>query len=303
MDGGLLERIGREAGTAELVEILAERLAGADLTSLLLEVARRRAARVTPPGLLAAYERDRFAGASTVDTLAREVEWFTTLRGMGFDKLELSPVAPLGTVSALTALDQDRVITTVRRSEVLADSTNVLALEAALRRRDLMRADPRTGQRVLLCASHRLVRTQPDLTPGHRPHFKLMALVTAGRDEGSFGFELAALREHIRAHLTMIGPLPEVEVVLTDLSGGKRIDLLSRAFPQAGFDQSLLARGGYYRGACFSIYVTTPQGRRIQLADGGFTDWTARLLSNRKERLLTSGLGVELLAGLLGAGG
>jgi|GEM_PF-4488011 len=31
------------------------------------------------------------------------------------------------------------------------------------------------------------------------------------------------------------------------------------------------------------------------LVDGGFTDWTQKLLSNRKERLLISGLGSERL--------
>ncbi len=31
------------------------------------------------------------------------------------------------------------------------------------------------------------------------------------------------------------------------------------------------------------------------LVDGGFTDWTAKLLSNKKERFLISGLGSERL--------
>ena len=34
------------------------------------------------------------------------------------------------------------------------------------------------------------------------------------------------------------------------------------------------------------------------MADGGFVDWTAALLANRKERLLISGYGVDRLAGL-----
>ena len=34
------------------------------------------------------------------------------------------------------------------------------------------------------------------------------------------------------------------------------------------------------------------------MADGGFVDWTATLLANRKERLLISGYGVDRLAGL-----
>jgi hypothetical protein len=47
-DDDILHRIEREAGVPGLVDVLAERLAPADLSSLLLEVFRRRAAtRVT----------------------------------------------------------------------------------------------------------------------------------------------------------------------------------------------------------------------------------------------------------------
>jgi hypothetical protein len=36
-------------------------------------------------------------------------------------------------------------------------------------------------------------------------------------------------------------------------------------------------------------------GTELELIDGGFTTWTQQLLSNRKKRLLISGLGVERL--------
>ena len=36
------------------------------------------------------------------------------------------------------------------------------------------------------------------------------------------------------------------------------------------------------------------------LSDGGFTDWTARLLADGKERVLIRGLGSERLLGLIG---
>ena len=45
----------------------------------------------------------------------------------------------------------------------------------------------------------------------------------------------------------------------------------------------------------FHVHATTADGARVQLVDGGFTDWTQRLLSDRKERLLISGVGSELL--------
>jgi hypothetical protein len=52
---------------------------------------------------------------------------------------------------------------------------------------------------------------------------------------------------------------------------------------------------GYYTGACFHIYATNVAGNEFELIDGGFTTWTQQILSNSKERLLISGLGLERL--------
>lgn len=57
---------------------------------------------------------------------------------------------------------------------------------------------------------------------------------------------------------------------------------------------------GYYAGLCFHIHATAPPGRELQLVDGGAVDWTQRLLSNSKERLVVSGIGTESLCALLG---
>ena len=56
----ILERIQREAGVPELIDVLIERLNPTDLQSLLLEVYWRRALEVKPSQLLERYERDRF---------------------------------------------------------------------------------------------------------------------------------------------------------------------------------------------------------------------------------------------------
>lgn len=39
--------------------------------------------------------------------------------------------------------------------------------------------------------------------------------------------------------------------------------------------------------------------QEIDIADGGFTDWTQQLLNNKKERLLISGFGLSLLYQLM----
>jgi hypothetical protein len=52
---------------------------------------------------------------------------------------------------------------------------------------------------------------------------------------------------------------------------------------------------GYYAGLCLRISPLAPDGNRYPIADGGLTDWTARLLEDRKERFLTSGIGSEFV--------
>jgi hypothetical protein len=47
---------------------------------------------------------------------------------------------------------------------------------------------------------------------------------------------------------------------------------------------------------CFHVYITGSDGNELELADGGLTPWTARLLSNAKERLLIGGIGSEAVA-------
>ena len=44
-------------------------------------------------------------------------------------------------------------------------------------------------------------------------------------------------------------------------------------------------------------------GAQEEIGDGGFTDWTAQLLANGKERLLITGYGTDRLASFAGGSG
>ena len=68
------------------------------------------------------------------------------------------------------------------------------------------------------------------------------------------------------------------------------------AIPGAIEDPDRTRARGYYDGALLEIAATDHEGQELGLVDGGLTDWTQRLLSNRKERLFTSGIGLGLLA-------
>lgn len=308
-----IARIERRAEMPGLLEALAGRLPGSDLQSLLLAVLRRRAAALSPAQVLDRYDRDRMLAPAPADplSLAALDRLAFSLLPEGHLPIELSPVCPLGTNSAVATIDQNRVVTTVRGSEVTADSTTALALECAVRRRRLLRTDPRSAERVGLATSQRVLRPQRYADPAARSHFRLLALATAGRDVGSLGFELAALRDHLSFHVSLLhrlrsdgAALGRIEIAVSDLAGGRRALLerevgepLASRFPGLGwsFEQSPPERAAYYETACFHVRVAGPDGRMTELADGGLTGWTGRLLGSAKERLLVSGMGAELL--------
>ena len=309
----ITDRVERELGVPGIASLLAERLEPSDLQSLLLEVYRRAAKRRTVASMLADYRTNRFVRPSTFSPIEL-LDWdrvaFSALPSE-FDALDLSPVCPLGASAVMGGLAQDRAVTTIRNTEVVADSTNVLALEAAIRRRAQKKAAPSEAI-VHLAASHRLLRAQHYDDPKLSSHFKVFSLCSAGRDRGGFGFEAGALGIHIATYLAAVraflGSSIRLRVMLTVLdpspplaaAGEALLERVRREFPDvdAVFEPTRTAGRGYYGTLCFWIYGATDAGEPIQLADGGCVDWTQRLLSDAKERLVISGIGSDRICGL-----
>ena len=221
----------------------------------------------------------------------------------GFEEVPLSPLVPIGT-HGIGGVAQSRLLATERGTEVAADPTNGLALEAAVRRRALLTASPRSPEVVRLAASQRVVRAQRFVEAAAFSHFQLFGLVSAGRDTGAFGFESEAIVEHLRFHVEATERVTGggARVSLTDLSEGQMGPLFDAISATFGADRVRLdpdRPGGrdYYTGLRFKVHVLgRSDGEPFEVSDGGFVDWTQRLLADRKERLLISGIGVERLA-------
>jgi hypothetical protein len=301
-----VERIVRQAGVPELVEILADRMAPTDLQTLLLDVYRRRTARLSAADLLAGYGANRFARPATLDpaALAGFEQWVWSLLPSGYQGVELSPLCPAGTSSVVATVDQNKVISTARNTEVVSDSTNVLALECAVRRRSLLRRRPTRFQPVRLAASQRQVRAQAFGGPREWSHFRIVGLVAAGRDKGAFAFEADAFRNQIGYFIALLGAVRrewQIDVAMTDLAdhtdtlGHTVLAPLQARFPQAAFrmDPDRVSGRGYYVDACYKLFGVDESGTSVELADGGCTTWTRQLLSDQKERLVIGGMGVE----------
>jgi hypothetical protein len=290
----LPERIVAAIGGTDVVTRLAG-LSGADFTSLMLAVARRRAAQETPAGLLRRYRSDRFVQpGSTGWQLIRAVEdQLAAHLPADTELVSLPPLVPLGTHAVLGPMSQDKVVSTARGTEVAADPTNALALEAAARRKsDLSRT-------VCLAAFQRVVRA-PRPQPGYLPHFSLLGLVTAGRDDGGHRFEREAVAAHVRSLAAGIAAagLRPAQLALTPLSPAGESIAAALAAALTGSpidvvtDRQRLSGRGYYRDLCFKLNVRAGAAW-AEIGDGGFTDWTARLTASAKERLLISGVGID----------
>src|SRR5712692_8182058 len=311
----IIERIEREAGVPDLAKILTNRLAPTDLQSLLLEVYNRRAKKREPKLLLEDHVSNRFTRPSATSP-PRLLEWdrvaFSQLPTV-FQPVELSPVCPLGTVSVLSPISQDWTVSTIRNTEVVSDSTNVLAIECAVRRREQRNFSSGKAVSVHLAASHRLLRGQKfGVSPGTRQHFRVFTLCSAGRDSGNLTFETEALVLHIGFYLAalrqFLSTKTDLRVIISD-PGSKAarpvvqsevVEKLQSAHKKVrvGIDQDRKQGRGYYGELCFKIFATPFKGREQELVDGGDVNWTQKLLNNAKERLIISGCGSERMCEL-----
>lgn len=313
----IMERIEREAGIAGLASILAEKLSPTDLQSLLLEVYRIRTTRIQPSTVLSDFETNRFVRPSTLSPIAL-LRWEQIAFSHSpheFMPVALSPVCPFGTSSVVSQVDQNWSVTTVRNAEVVSDSTNVLALECAVRRRELLRSNPKSSEPVHLATSHRLLRAQRYESPESVAHFSSFALCSSGRDQGNLKFELSTLGLHIRFYLmalrAFLGKSVPLHLSVADFSPDAHVDLVETQIlfvirsefehVDCVFDISRTKGRGYYSNLCFHIHATSTSGQQLELVDGGSVNWTQKFLSNAKERLIISGIGSERLCGEFGS--
>lgn len=212
--------------------------------------------------------------------------------------------------------------------------TVVLALEAARRRRtgvDVVRLcavhrvlrqqafEPPALQHFALFALVTCARTQPDhhakveaLSEHVRAHLALVdAARRLGADIGRTVVRLSDTAIHTAvtragATITADAPTPR-DAVPADVARllGRRLRRLELAAVTleplvAAFDSRLLIDltrtdgVAYYDGLQLRMDATA-NGDQFELVDGGSVDWASLLLSDRREHLFTSGIGLERL--------
>jgi hypothetical protein len=282
-----------------LRQALSQGMAATELWSLLLAVMEQRAAQRTPAMVRQQWEIDRFVQPCVVNQRTlNELDSHLLAAAADFEALELSPVAPLASCSAVALTSQNRIVSTARGTEVVSDPTNVLALECAKRLREA------PGATIKLATSHRCVRAQAvPKRPGFAAHFRMFCLASAAHERKDHGFVVEALIEHIRTHIAALDRLEKHGYRFADrrlrlLATPERRHLAERIGAELGALPVTLEtlEHEYYDGLRFMLDAGTPDGSAVPLVDGGAFDWLGKLTDNKRMVYVASGMGSQLAA-------
>lgn len=278
---------------------LASELPASQVWSFLLGVLEQRAQLRTAKSLCEQWEQDRFVQPSYIDQRTlNELDGHLLAAASDFEAVELSPLAPLGVVSAIALASQNKIVSTIRGTEVVSDPTNVLALECARR----LRAEP--SAHVRLVTNHRCVRAQPyPNVPGFAAHFRLFALASAGHERESHAFRVEAVTEHIRTHLAALTRLEQhgydfsernIHLLVSPRFAEHARRIAAQLDAPVIHDDNLVHE--YYDALRFQISVRTSAGAVLPLIDGGAFGWLRKLTSNHKMVFVASAMGSQLAA-------
>ena len=278
-------------------------MSGSELNSLLLEVFERRVMQETPSSLLGKYTKNKLVKPAQLDFLKfkeEELECCKIVANSSFELIELSPVAQLGTSSIMATVNQKKVLTALRNTEVQSDPTNSIALHYA----SLKKNNELSEKTYNFSNVSRVIRTQVFSNPNFTPHFPILSLISCGMDTGSFEFEKTEIYKHFAITQDVCKSVFGFNNLFFEIIPCKEYDsnspLISNSLSHiknSGFDVRIAesdSQNNYYYGMRIKTKIIA-DGVEYEIGDGGLLDWTQKLLANKKERMLTMGLGIQLL--------
>ena len=182
-----------------------------------------------------------------------------------------------------------------------ADPTNATALHyASLKKKGGL--DSRTYNYSNIS---RIIRTQVFDNPNFTPHFSVICLISCGKDTGSFNFEKEELLKHLTASYDVLRSYSFEHIYFEIIpckgyDGQSPLITESISYVQKNSDHIKVSvvepdyENNYYYG--FRIKAKIVVGENvIEIGDSGLLDWTQQLLTNRKERMMTMGIGYSVL--------
>lgn len=302
MQDKILKKILNKLDDPELFDKLVNQLSFSELQSLLMIVFNEKRKSIKIKDILDQYKKDPYLFPSGIDQRLQITfdSIVNTVLPKEFLNIELSPVSPLGSCSQIAGISQNKIVSTIRKNEVSSDPTNILALEASLRRKE-------TNKTIRLSTSQRVLRSERVVSKDTVAHFRVYALCIAGKDKGNFGFEIETCQELILIYIKILKELYKngyrylnIKVivkcrdrtVLDAIESCRLKKELNEVNTIINYELDGKENWNYYRNIRFQINVTDNEGEYF-IVDGGDTDWTQQILSNKKERFFISGFGSE----------
>ncbi len=275
-------------------EALLRTLNPIELRTILADVARSRASDQTPADLIKRWREDKLLEPSMLDP--REALPITAKLWEAvppeFVGVTLSQLTSLGSGIHLGGLGQNRVVTTMRGTEVLADPKHGLALEASRRRRN--------GHSRVHLATHARCTHAWDHSE-ESSHELRFALVSSAPDGGGLSTEADLLDLHLdywREIMGTVVPRGRIELTVWDSTLAGLIEARGTrdgVIVVEGTSDERRPWRNPYTTAAFRFVVDGDGDEPHEVGDGGFVTWTQALTRNRKDRCLVSGVSVDAI--------
>jgi hypothetical protein len=313
MSSFIAKNILKRSESEKLLSLLVQDLSGSELSSLLLEVFRQRSQRIPAAELLRQYQKNRFVQPADLPVMQMkqmEIDVLSLFARHSFQPIELSPVAVFGACSVVSPTDQNKILSAIRGTEVLADATNSIALHVSDLKKNKQWIPASAGDKIRFSTIQRHIRAQAISSKGFTPHFKIGCLVTCGRDTGQYTFEKESLSEHVAVMLSLYREYYQVEDIRFRLLCRDGYDdpmalaerLKDHLVNEHKISVEVIAApeksNHYYKGVQYKIDIKK-NGKQFEIGDGGFVDWTQQLLQNKKERMLSTGIGFDFMYRIL----
>lgn len=305
-DNKITSKILSKLNTPQLIDEMINKLSLSEINSLLMELFSHITDNTEPEDLLRNYSSNHFVKPSAIDPIdyhKLEIDILSEAKEEGVKPVILSPLALLGCCSSIATVNQNKIISALRGTEILSDPTNMLALYLSdgLKNGTIHRTD----NEIHICTTHRLTRVQAQYYPGQVPHFGLFCMVSSGKDTGSYNFERKAIKKHMGLYKTFLETKFKGKLLLEiqhragykDSNGFfERIsDYIHEEFKDTQVvvtDKDLM--NSYYQGVNIKIFLVQGE-QNLEIGDAGFVDWTQKLLSSKKERMFISAMALDRL--------